>query len=197
MFSYTNATSSPSWYLRGTASAKNKLVQPLAVAVDSGCGTGTGWVFVSNSKWGSNYTITGYKLDDITNPANLNSSNFSNDVCGQHIVTITTTYKADGIAIDSATHTLYATAAAAGAVINSYSTSTGAFIQSFQGSGFVTPMGVGFLPGSNGGTVYVIDNGAGVILAFPGGSKGGPLNPLINLSVPSLKNNATGVVICN
>ena len=193
---FSNTTSSPSWYLRGLTTAKNKLVQPLAVAVDSGSGTGSGWIFVSNAQSGSNYTITGYKLDDITNPANLNSSNFSNDIVAP-FVTITTTYKADGIAIDSATHTLYATAAAAGAVINSYSTSTGAFIQSFQGSGFVTPMGVGFLPGSNGGTVYVIDNGAGVISAFPGGSKGGPLNPLINLSVPSLKNNATGVVICN
>ena len=193
---YTNATSSPSWYLRGTAAAKNKLVSPLAVAVDSGSGTGSGWVFVSNAATGSNYTITGYKLDDITNPANLNSSNFSNDVVAPFL-TITTTYKADGIAIDSASHTLYATAASAGAVINSYSTQTGAFIQSFQGSMFVAPMGVGFLPGPNGGTVYVVDNGSGVLSAYPGGSKGGPLTPLINLSIPSLKNNAAGVVICN
>ncbi len=193
---YTNATASPSWYLRGTASAKNKLVSPLAVAVDNGSGTGSGWVFVSNSATGSSFTITGYKLDDITNPASINSSNFSNDVVAP-FVTITTTYRADGIAIDSSSHTLYATAATAGAVINSYSTQTGAFIQSFQGSMSVAPMGIGFLPGPNGGTVYVVDNGSGVITAYPGGSKGGPLTPLINLSIPSLKNNAAGVVICN
>ena len=193
---YTNATSSPSWYLRGTAAAKNKLVSPIAVAVDNGTGTGSGWVFVSNAASGGSWTITGYKLDDITNPANINSSNFANDVVAP-FVTITTTYQADGIAIDSSSHTLYATAATAGAVIISYSTQTGAFIQSFQGAMSVAPMGLGFLPGANGGTVYVVDNGAGTITAYPGGSKGGPLTPLINLSITGLKNNAAGVVICN
>ena len=35
----------------------------------------------------------------------------------------------------------------------------------------------------------------GAILAYPGGSSGGPLDALINITVPSLKNNAAGLAI--
>ncbi|MGZ3440761.1 MAG: hypothetical protein ACXVDD_14660, partial [Polyangia bacterium] len=194
--SFTNSTASPSWYLRGTASAKNKLVQPLAVAVDNGPGTGTGWVFVANSASGGTTTVTGYKLDDITNPNNVNSSDFVNDVVAP-FVTITTSVRADSIAIDPANHVLYATAATNAGRIFEYSTQTGAFITSFQGKQITSPLGLAFLPTSNGGNIYVVDNVTGAILSFPAGSTGGPLDPIVNFTVPSLKNNAAGLVICN
>jgi hypothetical protein len=187
---YSNSTASPLWYLRGTAAAHNKLVQPLAVAVDSGGGTGSGWIFVANSATGTNFTITGYKLDDIL--ANVNSSNFVNDVVAP-FVTITTTFNPDGIAIDSTNHVLYATAATNAGRIMTYSTQTGAAISTFQGKTLQTPLGIAYA----GGTVYVVDNATGAILAYPGGSSGGPLDALINITVPSLKNNAAGLVICN
>jgi hypothetical protein len=187
---FATGTPSPSWYLRGIAAANNKLVSPVAVAVDSGPGTGSGWVFVANSATGSNYTITGYRIDDIT--ANVNSSNFVNDVVAP-FVTITTTIKVDAIAIDSANHVLYATQASNGGRINTYSTQTGAAISSFQGKTLQTPFGLAF----GNGAVYAVDNATGAIQAFPAGSTGGPLDPLINITVPSLKANAAGLAICN
>ena len=193
---YATSTPSPSWYLRGTASAKNKLVQPLAVAVDTGSGTGSGWVFVSNSTSGTTTTITGYKLDEITNPANINASDFSNDVVAP-FVTINASVRADAIAIDSANHVLYATAATNAGRIFEYSTQTGAFITSFQGKQITAPLGIAFVPTANGGLVYIVDNGTGAIMSFPAGSTGGPLDPITNFTVPSLKANATGIAICN
>jgi len=187
---FSNATASPLWYLRGTATSHAKLVQPIAVATDNGSGTGSGWIFVANSATGSNYTITGYKLDDIL--ANVSPSTFANDTVAP-FVTITTTFRPDGIAVDPANHVLYATAATNAGRIMTYSTQTGAAISTFQGKTLQTPLGVAYV----GGTVYVVDNATGAILAYPGGSSGGPLDALINIVVPSLKNNAAGLVICN
>src|SRR5207249_10795408 len=139
--SFSTGTPSPSWYLRNRAGAHNALGVPLAVAVDNGSGTGSGWVFVASGNPGTNITITGYKLDEITNPANINASDFSNDIVAP-FVTISPSVQADGIAIDSANHVLYALQATNAGRIFEYSTQTGAFITSFQGKQVGNPTGV-------------------------------------------------------
>ena len=164
---FTNTTSSPSWYLRGTAAAQNKLVQPLAVAVDTRQRHRLGLDLRLELATGSNWTITGY--NSTTSPRTSTRANFSNDIVAP-FVTITTTYQADGIAIDSATHTLYATTRAAGLHQRVLDADRRRH-QSFQGDSFAAPMGVGFLPRSDGGTVYVVDNATGVISRFPGGER--------------------------
>jgi hypothetical protein len=198
---FATSTPSPNWYLRGKNTASvvmpNKISNPISVAVDSGTGTGSGFIFVGNAQatGSTSYTITGYRRDDIA--SNINSTDFVNDTVAP-FMTITTTFPPYSLAVDSLNHVLYVTDPSSGRVVLYPSNGTGAVAATgaLQGPQMTTPTGLAFLPATSGGTLFVVDNSNGAITSFPGGSTG-TITPVINFTVANLKANAAGLVICN
>jgi hypothetical protein len=196
---FGTGTPTPDWYL--AHSTQNKLTQVMSIAVDTGSGTNGGWVYVG-SYTGSTFVINGYRYSDLSAAANINGTTRQNNVAVP-FATISPGVEPDGIAIDSATHTLYLVSQTAAGHVAKYSTTDGSAQGSFTGQAIVSPMGIVFQPGGPGGssgTVYISDNGgsAGAILAYQGGQSGPGTTPFIyDLSIASLVANAAGLAICN